>query len=97
MSHESPQLIENHFISRNFRQDVIFANGHDPFPSYFERFRIKEFDCCCYGEVAIHSITPPAAHSPLLFTSPNPPRISKQYGGIKLGKINYPGSKQGTL
>ncbi|GBM90016.1 hypothetical protein AVEN_174823-1 [Araneus ventricosus] len=41
------------------RQDIIFATGHGPFPSYFKRFRIKESDCCDWGGVGdpLHYVT----------------------------------------
>ncbi|GBN48895.1 hypothetical protein AVEN_135200-1 [Araneus ventricosus] len=67
------------------RQDIIFATGHGPFLSYFKRFHIlKNLTAAAEVKWAIHSITPSAAHSQLLFASPNPPRIAKQSDGIEL-------------
>ncbi|GBL97642.1 hypothetical protein AVEN_49146-1 [Araneus ventricosus] len=53
-----------------------------PFNIQLQEASSKNLTAADMGKWAIHSITAPAAHSPLLFTSPNPPRISKQSGGI---------------
>ncbi|GBO23219.1 hypothetical protein AVEN_79010-1 [Araneus ventricosus] len=53
-----------------YRQDIIFATGH--LPLFSNAFTSKNLTAAV-GKCAIDSFTPPAAHSPLLFTSLNPP------------------------
>ncbi|GBN13569.1 hypothetical protein AVEN_120585-1 [Araneus ventricosus] len=52
------------------RQDIILATGHLPHIS--NAFTSKNLTAA-EGKWAIDSFTPSAAHSPLLFTSLNPP------------------------
>ncbi|GBN08997.1 hypothetical protein AVEN_234174-1 [Araneus ventricosus] len=63
------------------RQDIILATGHLPHIS--NAFTSKNLTAAV-GKWAFDSITPPADHPPLPFTSPNSPRISKLSGGIKV-------------
>ncbi|GBL77023.1 hypothetical protein AVEN_12675-1 [Araneus ventricosus] len=42
-------------------------------PHVLNAFTSENLTSAAEGKWAIHSTTPPAAHSPLLITSPNPP------------------------
>ncbi|GBN41172.1 hypothetical protein AVEN_187574-1 [Araneus ventricosus] len=70
---------QNSLLRVASKRDVsLLATAHS------NAFTLKNLTAAAVGKWSIHTITPPAVHLPLLFTSSNPPRTSKVSDMIKL-------------